>query len=243
MNFEPDKRRFRTTLGAVVSTAHDRRSYAQFCPLARTLDLLGERWTLLIVRELFVGPMRYSDLRGHLPGIGPALLTQRLRDLEAAGFVQRTDLPPPAARTVYELSPRGRELEPVVYEIARFGLPYLDMPTEAQPLPTHLIPTGIKTMVLVEALPRRAFVIHLALDEGDFTMRIAPPAPGPLIARVNVAVGSPDRADAVVRGAVGIAAWVRQGVLSFDDAQAQGVLAVEGEPRATAVVRELFGWA
>jgi hypothetical protein len=143
---------------------------------------------------------------------------------------------------VYELSARGRELEPVVYEIARFGLAYLDMPTEDQPLPLHLIPNGIKTMALVEALPRRAFVVQLALGEGDYTMRIAPPGTGPQISRVTIETGVPDRADAVVRGSVGIAAWVRQGVLPFDDAQAQGLLTIEGAPRATAIVRELFGW-
>ena len=155
--------------------AHDRRSYEQFCPLARAMDVLGERWTLLLVRELLVAPMRFSDLRAHLDGIGSALLTQRLRDLERAGLVERAELPPPAARTVYQLTERGRALEPVIYELARFGLPYLDVPTEEQPLHPHLLPHGLKTLVIAEALPRRALVLHLAFDEGDFTMHVAPP--------------------------------------------------------------------
>src|SRR5450759_1201303 len=105
-----------------------RRTYGQFCPVARALDLLGERWTLLIVRELLTGPQRYSDLRDHLPGMWSNLLAQRLRDLDAAGLVQRRELPPPAARLVYELTEQGRALAPVVYELARWGLELLDEP-------------------------------------------------------------------------------------------------------------------
>ncbi len=225
-----------------AADARERRSYEQFCPLARALDVLGERWTLLLVRELLVGPMRFSDLRAHLPGMGPALLTQRLRDLEASGLVQRTELPPPAARTVYELTDRGRTLEPVVYEFARFGLPYLDMPTEEQPLSPHLLPHGLKTLVVAEALPRRAFVVHLALDEGDFTMRVAPPQPGPPITRVTVEPGLSGRADVTIRGSAGVVLWVRQGALSFDDPRAQELLGVDGDVRAVDAVRALFGF-
>ena len=99
-----------------------RRSYNQFCPLASTLDLVGERWTLLVVRELLTGPKRYTDLRAGLPGIATDLLGRRVRDLEQAGLVRRTELPPPAASVVYELTDRGRELEPVLLALARFGL-------------------------------------------------------------------------------------------------------------------------
>ena len=99
-----------------------RRSYDQFCPLARTLDLVGERWTLLVVRELLTGAKRYTDLRAGLPGIATDLLGRRLRDLEQAELVRRTKLPPPAASVVYELTDRGRELGPAVLALARFGL-------------------------------------------------------------------------------------------------------------------------
>jgi DNA-binding HxlR family transcriptional regulator len=222
--------------------AHERRSYEQFCPLARALDVLGERWTLLLVRELLLGPQRFSDLRVHLPGIGPALLTQRLRDLEAAGLVQRTELPPPAARIVYELTERGRALEAVIYELARFGLPYLDMPTEEQPLAPHLLPHGLKTLVVAEALPRRTFVAHLAFDEGDFAMRVAPPQAGPQIARVTVEWGVPDRADVTIRGSAAVAVWLRQRVLSCDEAGAQGLLEIEGDARAVDAARAMLGF-
>ncbi len=100
-----------------------RKSYKQNCPIARGLDILGERWTLLVLRELIGGARRYSDLRATLPGIATNLLADRLRELEEAGFVDRTELPPPIARTVYTLSDVGwRKVPPVIQAIAMFGL-------------------------------------------------------------------------------------------------------------------------
>jgi DNA-binding HxlR family transcriptional regulator len=100
-----------------------RKTYNQNCPIARGLDLLGERWTLLILRELLGGARRYSDLRAQLSGIATNLLADRLRDLEEAGLVDRTELPPPIARTVYTLSELGwRKVPPVIRAIATFGM-------------------------------------------------------------------------------------------------------------------------
>ena len=100
-----------------------KKSYKQNCPIARGLDVLGERWTLLILRELIGGARRYSDLRGELPGIATNLLADRLRELEESGLVDRTELPPPIARTVYSLSELGwRKVPPVIQAIATFGL-------------------------------------------------------------------------------------------------------------------------
>jgi DNA-binding HxlR family transcriptional regulator len=95
--------------------------YDQYCPIACALGLVGERWTLLVIRELMRGPKRYTDLAEHLPGIGTNILAARLKELEAAGLVERRKLPPPAASTVYELTPAGRNLRPVLHELARFG--------------------------------------------------------------------------------------------------------------------------
>jgi DNA-binding HxlR family transcriptional regulator len=100
-----------------------RRNYNQDCPIANGLDVLGERWTLLILRELVGGPRRYSDLRAQLPGIATNLLAQRLDELEQAGVVDRIELPPPIARTVYTLSDDGwRLVLPILGAVARFGL-------------------------------------------------------------------------------------------------------------------------
>jgi DNA-binding HxlR family transcriptional regulator len=97
------------------------RSYRDRCPIARSLDAVGERWALLVVRELLLGPQRFSDLRRALPGASTNMLTDRLRELEARGVVDRRTLPPPAASSVYELTSRGRELEPVLDALGAWG--------------------------------------------------------------------------------------------------------------------------
>ena len=97
------------------------RTYNQYCGLARALDLVGERWALLVVRELVLGPKRFTDLQAGLPGIGTNILSARLRELEESGVVARRTLPPPAASAVYELTPYGRELEPAVDALGRRG--------------------------------------------------------------------------------------------------------------------------
>src|SRR5215469_8482188 len=98
-----------------------KRQYGDPCGIARGLDVVGERWALLIVRELLLGPRRFTDLRDGLPGASPNVLSQRLDDLQAAGVVQRRRLPPPAASWVYELTARGYELEDVLLAVARWG--------------------------------------------------------------------------------------------------------------------------
>jgi DNA-binding HxlR family transcriptional regulator len=108
------------------------RTYNQDCPVARGLDVLGERWTLLILRELIGGPRRYSDQRAELPGIATNLLAERLRSLEEAALVVRTELPVPVARTVYALSEWGwRKMPPVLKAIATFGLDQVQLTDSA----------------------------------------------------------------------------------------------------------------
>ncbi len=98
------------------------RSYRQFCALARALDLVGERWTLLVLRELLLGPRRFRDLLDGLPGIGPNLLSTRLRHLEAEGLVAKDRLDPPASSHVYVLTDRGRGLDETLVALARWGM-------------------------------------------------------------------------------------------------------------------------
>jgi DNA-binding HxlR family transcriptional regulator len=103
--------------------------YEQYCPVAHALDLVGDRWALLVVRELMHGPKRYTDLVDGLSGIGTNILAARLRDLEEAGVVERRTLPPPAASKVYELTGYGRGLRPVIRELALWGARSLGPPT------------------------------------------------------------------------------------------------------------------
>lgn len=102
------------------------RSYDQYCSIARALDVAGDRWTLLIARELLLqGPCRFTDLKRGLPGIATNLLSARLKELEAAGLVTREDAPPPVATALYELSETGRALEPALKALALWGLRFM----------------------------------------------------------------------------------------------------------------------
>ncbi|HEX2294029.1 MAG TPA: winged helix-turn-helix transcriptional regulator [Actinomycetota bacterium] len=101
------------------------RSYQQYCPLARAMDVVGDRWTVLILRELFFAPKRFTDLETRLDGIAPNLLSRRLKELEARGMVRRRRLDPPASATVYEATPQARELRTAMLELAKWGMQFL----------------------------------------------------------------------------------------------------------------------
>src|SRR3954470_12767147 len=121
------------------------RTYGDRCGIARALDVVGERWALLVVRELLLGPKRFTDLRAGLPNVGPDVLAQRLRDLEERGVVQRRTLPPPAASQVYELTGWGRELEPALLALGRWGS-RAAVPSEDAPLGPDAAMLALKTM-------------------------------------------------------------------------------------------------
>src|SRR5207237_2378491 len=108
-------------VGSVPADATTSRSYAQLCGIATALDVIGDRWAPLVVRDLLLGPLRFSDLADGLPGIGTNTLSARLKHLEAAGVVQRRLLPLPDKATIYELTELGRELEPILLALGRWG--------------------------------------------------------------------------------------------------------------------------
>ncbi|MEV6160588.1 helix-turn-helix domain-containing protein [Streptomyces sp. NPDC052052] len=145
-----------------------RRSYDQFCATARSLDLVGDRWTLLIVRELLAGARRYTDLHADLPGVSTDVLASRLKDMEHSGLVTRRRLPPPAAASVYELTDRGRGLLPVLSALAEWGAPAL---TERRP--TDAVRAHWFALPLLRALDglTHAGVVEVHLDEGEFHVR------------------------------------------------------------------------
>src|SRR3954453_6557587 len=116
-----------------------RRSYGQGCGTAYALDLIGDRWSLLVARELVLGPKRFTDLRDGLPGIGPNVLSQRLKELEEAGVLPRRVLPPPAGSTVYELTEWGSELEDVIVRLGRWGARSPHMPSDVETQPEWLV--------------------------------------------------------------------------------------------------------
>jgi DNA-binding HxlR family transcriptional regulator len=148
------------------------RTYGDPCGIARALDLVGERWALLVVRELLLGPKRFTDLRAGLPHVGPDMLAQRLRELEQAGVVRRDQLPPPAGARVYELTDRGRELEPVVLALGRWGS-QAPLPPERGELGVDALVLALKTLfdpARADGLTGRTF--ELRLDDAVFAIRI-----------------------------------------------------------------------
>jgi len=114
-----------------MNSERSRRSYDQYCGVARALDVLGERWTLLIVRDLLPGPRRYGQLADHLPGIGTDLLTARLRLLEENGIVERLSTGGVGGGVTYRLTEVGEQLRPLIVELARAGLRWIEKPTES----------------------------------------------------------------------------------------------------------------
>jgi DNA-binding HxlR family transcriptional regulator len=124
-----------------------KRSYDQYCPVAHALDLIGERWAMLIVKELMHGPKRYTDLAEHLPGIGTNILAARLRALEECGVIAKRTLPPPAASRVYDLTDYGRDLKPVMRELALWGARSLGPPTDADELFEGWLANAVDTML------------------------------------------------------------------------------------------------
>jgi DNA-binding HxlR family transcriptional regulator len=164
--------------------------YDQYCPIAGALDVIGERWTLLIARDLDSGPQRFSDLRRSLPGIPPNLLSSRLRELEDDGLIVRRQLPPPAARTVYELTEEGRGLEPTLRALTRWGIHRLPPPDDGVS-PDTAVRAGLVAYARPRAVsvPERTWAAHV----GDkvFALHLAD-------GRVSYREGEPGRADLVV---------------------------------------------
>jgi DNA-binding HxlR family transcriptional regulator len=167
------------------------KTYDQYCPIAEALDAVGERWTLLIARELLAGPQRFTDLRGGLPGIPPNLLSSRLRELEEDGLIARRELPPPAARTVYELTEEGRGLEPTLRALARWGMRRLPPPVDGEVSPTVAVRAALVGYARPKAAlaPQRTWAAHIGGEV--FTLRLADN-------HVSYWRGEPERADLVV---------------------------------------------
>jgi DNA-binding HxlR family transcriptional regulator len=136
------------------------RSYSQYCPIAHALDLVGERWSLLIVRELHHDPLRYTDLLTQLPHVSTNVLAARLRELEGGGVVARRRLPPPAASTVYELTELGRGLAPVLAALAQWGARSLGPPSPDAELEPGWLPRAVRT-VLAETAPPGIFELRV----------------------------------------------------------------------------------
>jgi DNA-binding HxlR family transcriptional regulator len=200
-------------------------SYMQFCAVARALDAVGERWTLLIVRELLLGPQRYTDLLQGLPGASPNVLAERLKKLEELGIVSRRKLPPPAASVVYELTPLGLGLAPIVEELLRWGLNLLTERRSGEPIRLDHVLLALRTVADPGATAglRESYQFHV--DEHTFHVAAADGSvliePGP----------APDPAVTLTTDFATLAA-LGAGRLSPQQALADERLSLDGDPSA-----------
>jgi DNA-binding HxlR family transcriptional regulator len=142
------------------------RSYGQFCAAAKALDVVGERWTLLVIRELLLGPRRFTDLLAALPGLGTSLLTSRLRHLEAAGVIRRDQLPPPAGSWVYQITDAGLGVGLVVKALADWGAQLLDTPGPEEAVRAEWLALHLAVSVPAEVLAgaRETYQVHIDDD-------------------------------------------------------------------------------
>lgn len=215
--------------------AKARRSYDQYCALARALEVVGERWTLLIVRELLLGPKRYKDLLHGLPGIATNLLAARLKDLGQAGVLRRRTLPPPAGSTVYELTELGRELEPAVLALGRFGASFL-----GPPRPTDAYRPGWYVLSMLATFrPERAQGVRetyeFRLGQEAFQVRVAD-------GRVEARQGEAHDPDLVVSADLETLLALLAGRLLPMEALSSARVEIEGDARAFVRCIDILGW-
>jgi DNA-binding HxlR family transcriptional regulator len=210
-----------------------KRTYQDACRFAHALDLVGERWALLIVRELLLGPKRFTDLRGGLPHASTNILSERLRELEQSGIVRRRKLPPPAASAVYELTEWGRELEPIVTQLGAWGA-RSPIPPDAEEIGVDSIVLALRSLFDPEAAGDSGASYGLRIGEDRFRIDVA--ADEVDLGRDEVV--DPD-ASLAVSDAATMAALLT-GQLKLDDALASGTLQIEGGKRAAQRFLRLF---
>ena len=209
------------------------RTYGQYCPVAHALDEIGDRWGLLILRDLSFGPQRFTDLRESLTGLAPNLLTERLRSLEDAGLVSREELPPPAARTVYALTRAGLAVVPVLVALARFGAHRLPVPSART-----LVKPRAALVASVIAFHQPGAVTH---PDATYRFLIDDQAYD-----VDASTARLRRADNGVTATVTISAAprvllaIRRGDKSFDQCATSGEINVEGTRSAVRSLRAAF---
>jgi len=164
------------------------RRFEQYCPVAHALSLVGERWAMLVVRELIKGPRRYTDLAAGLPGIGTNILATRLRELEDAGVVHKRKLPPPAASTVYELTEYGAELEEAIHALARWGARSLQPPGAHDDLDPEWGVSAFRALLYPDRAAGLTTTAVVRVDGSAFTIRL-------LDGRIDTASGAVVDAD------------------------------------------------
>ena len=208
------------------------RTYCDGCAAAHALDIIGERWALLVVRELLLGPKRFTDLRAGLPAVSPNVLAQRLRELERAGVLRRRKLPPPAASKVYELTEWGMELEPVIVRLGRWGARSPSKPRDAA-LGVDSLVLSFRTMFAPHAAEGLRASYELRLGEDVFVAVVDD-------GRFEIARASAEKADATIEtDAATLAALVYED-RDLAEALRAGEVKIEGDEAAVERFVRLF---
>ena len=198
-----------------------RRRYHHYCPVARALDVVGERWTLLIARELLLGPRRFTDLAEGLPGIGSSVLTSRLTDLEQSGLVAKRNLPPPAASVVYELTDLGRGLAPVLAAVAGWGMNFLGEPQDDDVVRSSWLVLGLAaTAKPAVSVPDGTY--ELRVDDETFNVRSRD-------GHLQSAHGPTPNPEATITLTGGTLAAIGSGELQVPSPQADRLIEVDGD--------------
>ena len=210
-----------------------RRTYGESCASAHALDLVGERWALLVVRELLLGPKRFTDLRAGLPHASPNVLSQRLHELEDAGVVRRGTLPPPAASRIYELTEWGKALEPVIIALGSWGSRSPHRPRGAgMSVDCHVL--ALKTMFDPEKANGLDANFQLRIDGQRFRARVSE-------GKFEVSRGGLPEPDVTVTvSSDRLAALLWDGRTTLAEAKRAGELEVEGDEKALARFLQLF---
>jgi DNA-binding HxlR family transcriptional regulator len=210
-----------------------KRTYGEACRFAHALDVVGERWSLLVVRELLLGPKRFTDLRAGLPHASPNILTERLRDLERAAVVRKRKLPPPYGSSVYELTEWGRELEPIVTELGAWGA-RSPIPPDAREIGTDSIVLALRSLFDPGAAAGLEATYGLRIGEESFRVGVG----GGELDLARGPAEDPETTIAVPDAAT--LAAVLTGQLPLDQALASGALEIEGAKRLAMRFLRLF---
>ena len=199
------------------------RSYDEYCAIAKSLDVVGDRWTLLIVRELAErGACRYTDLRNGLPGIASNLLAERLRELEHADVIAREDAPPPIATTLFSLTPRGEQLRPVLNDLMRWGVPLMIEHDPEDAVRSHWLAAALELMLTDRQPDAAPVTIELQTGDQPITIEIHD-------GLIRTRLGQAKSADATLAGPANPIMGLLLGLLDVADADARGVT-FQGDP-------------
>jgi DNA-binding HxlR family transcriptional regulator len=212
--------------------------YPQFCPFARATEILGQRWTILILRNLAGGPQRFSDLKAGLRGISSSVLASRLEDLTARGIVQQRTLEPPAASVVYELGPAGWALAPVMMELARWGIRFLDPPEPGDQIEPAWVRQALVVFKRWEPSPAVCLELRIAAGEDRDEDLVVTAVGGPDGTHVENRPGP--EADTSLRLGPDVLLGALLGHFSVAEAEGDGRIEITGDSAAAGELPALF---